>query len=197
MDKSDTPSRADTPAIDSPVEASAIDDLVAQLRSRVDERQRNGDYPEGLEQALDAHFRRIVFHRARAENATLDAAVSSFDSRSHFSRQEIAADSGVPGGEMLHKAINKVVARQRQDLLDQMSDFADAVRDVVHALADAVRDPSTHVHADIVGRIDAVLERLHSYESRPSSDDAAIGDLRRRIEDLERAVTTRDRSAGN
>ena len=40
----------------------STEELLAQLRARVEERRRRGDYPPGLEQDLESHFRRIVAH---------------------------------------------------------------------------------------------------------------------------------------
>ena len=54
-----------------PPTTPAIDELIAQVRARVAERRRTGYYPEGLEEDLDAHFRRIVSHRRGAQAETL------------------------------------------------------------------------------------------------------------------------------
>lgn len=174
---------------------SSVDDLVERLRSRVRERRSNGEYPDGLEEALDAHFRRIVFHRSRPHLGQLREAVATFDERLAARPRDVGADSGVPGGEMLHRVVNKAIARQRQALVDHMSDLADAMRDVVHVLVDAVQDPANHVHGDLVSRLDAILERLDSYERRPVEDAAAVGDLRRRVEVLEQALASQQASS--
>jgi hypothetical protein len=50
---------------------SAIDPLIEELRARVAERREAGFYPEGLEEQLDAHFKRIVAHRRAADMSSL------------------------------------------------------------------------------------------------------------------------------
>ena len=48
-----------------------IDPLVEMIRVRVAERRKAGLYPEGLEEELDAHFKRIVAHRHDPDLADL------------------------------------------------------------------------------------------------------------------------------
>ena len=157
-------------------EPAPIDDLIERLRARVDERRAAGEYPEGLEEQLDEHFRRIAFHRARVDTEKLHRAVQTFEERIDFAPHEIAIESGVPGGELLHKAINKAMNRQRQAVLEQCATFADAVRDVVRELASAIEDPKSHEHGDLEGRIDTLVERVAGAE---------LAELRRRVELLE------------
>ncbi|MGH9005885.1 MAG: hypothetical protein ACRDYV_22390, partial [Acidimicrobiia bacterium] len=40
-----------------------VDALVAELRAKVEERRRAGQYPPGLEDDLAAHFRRLLARR--------------------------------------------------------------------------------------------------------------------------------------
>jgi 2-polyprenyl-3-methyl-5-hydroxy-6-metoxy-1,4-benzoquinol methylase len=179
------------PAQPSQTSSTAIDDLITRLRTRVEERRANGEYPDGLEDELEAHFRRIVFHRSNAEVSQLQADVDSLDSHMVFTIGTVATDSDIPGGEILHKAMNKAVARTSQTIVDQVQELAIAVRRAIRTLAVAVQDPNTHVHADLIGHIDALAERLNSYERAPVDSDAAVGDLRRRLEALERAEYNR------
>lgn len=171
--------------------STAIDDLITRLRSRVEERRQNGEYPEGLEDELEAHFRRIVFHRNKAQVDQLQADVDSLDSHMKFTVGIAQADSDVPGGELIHRAMNKAVARTSQNILDQVEELAIAVRRAIRTLATTVQDPTSHVHSDLIGQLDAVLERLSSYERSPVDSAAAVGDLRRRVEQLERAEAAR------
>lgn len=146
----------------------AVDDLIERLHERVEERRAAGDYPDGLEEDLDQHFRRIAFHRTKADTTALDEAVAKLDASMDFSPRAIEIESSFPGGEMFHRALDKAMARQRQAMLEQMSEFAEVVRETVHVLADAVKNPQSHVHGDLVGRLDVILERLDRLEHNSS-----------------------------
>lgn len=171
--------------------STAIDDLVARLKSRVEERRAAGEYPEGLEEELEQHFQRIVFHRQKTQIDLLQTDIDALDSHMKFSVEDIPADSAMPGGEVIHKALTRALARTHTALTDQINEFAEAVRRAFITMAATVQDPTSHTHSDLTGHLDAVLERLTSYETSPVSNEAALGDLRRRIEQLEKAEEAR------
>ncbi len=173
-----------------PPTTPAIDELIAQVRARVAERRRTGFYPEGLEEDLDAHFRRIVSHRRGAQAETLRASLQELDAQSRFSASKIPTSTRFPGGDKLHAAIAKVTARQTEGVLQQVQGFADAVRATLRLLMDAYADPDEHL-TDLVAQLDAVWERLAAWERGPSDAHAAVGDLRRRVEALEAAEQAR------
>ncbi|GAC1318980.1 MAG: hypothetical protein NVSMB12_18120 [Acidimicrobiales bacterium] len=175
-----------------PPTPSAIDPLIEELRSRVAERRRAGFYPEGLEDELDAHFRRIVAHRRVSDLASLRSSLEVLDVRGAFGMDRISLGTTVPGGEKLHRGVGKLVARQTQGILEQVQEFADVVREALGKIADALEDPYGHVHTDIVGQLDAVWERLAAWERGPVDSAAAVADLRRRVEALESADRGRE-----
>lgn len=162
-----------------------IDEVMARLRAMVEERRRNGEYPDGLEHDLEQHFRRIVAYRASPEGADLAARLAELDRRAVFGADLIGVVSRAPGGAAVHRLVASLVARQTEGILIQVRSFADGVRDVLHVLADAVQSPHSHVHPDLVGPLDAVLERLAAYERGPVDSPAVVADLRRRVEELE------------
>ncbi|MEO7837245.1 MAG: class I SAM-dependent methyltransferase, partial [Acidimicrobiales bacterium] len=162
-----------------------MDDVVARLRAMVEERRRKGEYPDGLEHDLDQHFRRIVAYRASPAGGELDARLAELDVRAAFGADQIAAGSRAPGGAAVHRLVARLVARQTDGILAQLRDFADGVRPVLRSLAGAVQSPDSHVHTDVVGQLDAVLERLAGYERGPIESPATVADLRRRVEELE------------
>ena len=175
-----------------PSSQSAIDPLIEELRSRVAERRKSGFYPEGLEEELDAHFRRIVAHRRVSDLTSLRSSLDVLDVRGAFNTDRISLGTAVPGGERLHRSVGKVVARQTQGILEQVQEFADVVREALGKIADALEDPYGHVHTDMVGQLDAVWERLAAWERGPVESAAAVVDMRRRIEALEAAEQRRD-----
>lgn len=170
---------------DQPSPAPALDDVLARLRARVEQRRRSGAYPEGLEHDLEEHFRRIVAHRASPDFTDVRTRIAALDERARFGADRIHAQSQVRGGEALHKAVSKVVARQTQGVLDQVQVYADGVREVLVGIVAALEDPEGHVHADLVGQLDAVLERLAHCERRAVAAEAAMAELARRVEQLE------------
>jgi O-antigen chain-terminating methyltransferase len=166
---------------------SPVDHLVNELRIRVAERRKSGFYPEGLEQELEAHFRRVVAHRIHPDVDGLRSNIHVLEVRGMFSPDRIPVDTALPGGAVLHRAVSKLVSRQTQGILEQVQAFADVVREALTNVADALEDSDGHVHADLVGQLDAVFERLASYERGPIDSAASVGDLRRRVEALEAA----------
>lgn len=167
--------------------------LLRTLKERVEERRSRGDYPPGLEQDLDAHFRSIVRRgRAPYDPTTLPTLLAEVRRTAAFSPDEIAYDSSIPGGAAFHRAVAKVASRQTQGLLQQFQAFADATRDLLTHLVESVGNPSTHVHTDLLGQIDLALDRLSSYEATPEHPAVADAELRRRIELLEAIEERRD-----
>lgn len=165
-----------------------LDEVIARMQERVAERRRSGAYPEGLESDLEEHFRRIVAHRASPDFTDVRARIAALDGRSRFGLDRIPATSQRPGGQAFHAAVAKVVARQTAGVLDQVQEYADAVRDVLVGVVAALEDPEGHVHADLVGQLDAVLERLAAAERRAVAAEAALAALAGRVEALEAAA---------
>ena len=176
---------------DRPGDAPDVDALVEQLRITVEQRRADGQYPAGLEDDLEAHFRRIVSHRLVPDTSALDAALDRLASLPGLSRSRIPRDSGMPGGEFAHRALGKVVSRQTQGVLEQVQELSLALQDAVRALATAVRQPNTHVHPDLVGQVDALQERLTALERSPLDSPAALAELGRRLERLEATEAAR------
>ncbi len=174
--------------MDEPEAVPDLDDVVARLQARVEERRRSGAYPPGLEQTLEDHFRRIVAHRATPDFTGLRARIAALEIRARFDAGAIHAQSQRPGGEVLHKAVSRLIARQTQGVLDQVQRYADGMRDVLGGVADSLEDP-VHVHADLVEQLDAVLERLAAAERRAPAAEAALAALAARVEQLEASST--------
>jgi SAM-dependent methyltransferase len=169
-----------------------VDQLVDELQQRIEARRRDGTYPSDLEDALDAHFQRVMAHRGGFGIADVQARLAELSARSAFGRDHIQLTSRMPGGSAIHRAVGAAVSRQIDGTLQQMRDFADAVRDVLTAMVAVLDDPSGHVHADLVGQVDALFEQFGALERGPAGSDAAIADLRRRIDALEAAERRRE-----
>lgn len=166
-----------------------LDALLTQIRQRAEERRQAGEYPPGLEHDLDVHFRHIVEHRPVRDLDSLHAAMADFESRLTFDPAGIPVGSRMPGGELLHRTVSKVITRQAGWLAQQLQDFAESVRVVLWKMVQTLDSP-THVHAELTAELDAVLDRLAFYERAPA-DAAMLGSILRRLEALEAAEAQR------
>lgn len=138
-----------------------IDALVAQLRAKVEQRRRSGFYPPGLEEDLSLHAARVIHHQTGSRpqpdlRSHLDAVAAALP----FDAGRIPAVSGVPGGELIHRTVAKVVIRQTEGALQEVEAFARPVRDALVAIVDAFERLAESVRVDI----DALYERQAAQE---------------------------------
>lgn len=166
----------------------SIDSLVQQLKQRVAERQRAGEYPDRLVEDLDAHFERIAVHRLPAYNLdVLRDKLLALDVAGAFNPNEISYETRIPGGSLIHRLLAKIVRRQTEGVLAQTQRHANAVRDALWEVITALETPASHSHLDLVGEIDAIYEKLATYER--AHGHTTVEGLTRRVEALEtRAV---------
>lgn len=165
-----------------------LESLLADLRATVAERRARGEFPEGLEEELDQHFRRIA--AARRVPTSLDplrAQIDALLAASRFSAARIPTDSAAPGGAALHRSLSRLFARQAEGILQQVQEFADRTREALSGLVDLLGDANTHVHEELAGLVDAHTEILSARERFPSEPAGRLDDLTRRLERLERA----------
>lgn len=181
----------DAAADAAPDAAADVDALVERLRETVEERRREGRYPAGLEEDLDAHFRRLAVHRTEPDLSALEAVLAGLAGLPGLSLDRIPASSEVPGGAALHRALARVTARQIQGVLEQVGEQLSALHGAVRELAAALRLPDTHIHPDLVGQVDVVQERLSALERQPVGSPAGLAELGRRLEALEAAEARR------
>lgn len=145
--------------------AGEVDDLLAQLKARVEARRRSGEYPPGLEEEMSAHFQRILHQRREAHPLPdllrpLHAAAQALP----LQASRIPADSGLPGGQAVHKAIAKIVGRQTQGILQQVQAFAQPVYSALEALTRAVEELNRVLQVDVAQSLDAIYERQAAQE---------------------------------
>jgi SAM-dependent methyltransferase len=169
----------------------SVDEIVTRLKARVEERRRTGFYPAGLEADLDAHFKRVAFHPPERDFERLHGHLETLDHRSAFSISNIPLESETPGAAAIHRVVARVVGRQTQGILEQVQAFADAVRDALHDIVDELSHTDGHIHPDLLGQVDAIFERLATFERGPADAPSAISDLRRRLDVLEAAEARR------
>lgn len=142
-----------------------IDELVARLRERVEARRQSGAYPAQLEEEMTAHFRRILHQRREARPLPdVQEAVRAAGQALPLQASRIPLSSGLPGGQVVHKTVAKVVGRQTQGIMQQVQAFAQPVQAALEALAAAVSELSRTVGVDIAQSLDALYERQATQE---------------------------------
>jgi SAM-dependent methyltransferase len=153
-----------------------VDELVAELRARVEERRRSGAYPPGLEKDLAQHFRRILRRRVEPPpSRDLQAPIRAAERALPLEAARIPTDSTFPGGVALHRAIARVVGRQTQGALEQVQAFAQPVCEALATLAAAIGDLSQELHGDVAGHIDGIYERLAAQDRTLALTGDALG----------------------
>lgn len=170
----------------------SVEDLIERLRARVVERTEQGMYPPELDAELDDHFLRISAHRpAPYDDAELRRLLGALDQAMGFSPANIRYESGMPGGPALHRAVGKAVSRQTAGILEQMHRFAEALRAVLVELTTVVEHPNAHVHVELLGQVDSVMERMARLDRVPQDNSLGLADIRERLERLEAAEAKR------
>jgi hypothetical protein len=144
--------------------------VVAELRTRVEQRRQAGLYPPDLEERMAEHFRRITAHRVTPDLSPLYDAIEDLQRRLDMRMERTPVESSHAAGAAVHKTLAKLQARQITGALEQVREFGDAVLRVVTLLTAALSDANSHVHRDLVGQIDAALERLSLYERVPPQE---------------------------
>lgn len=136
---------------------TSSDDLVAELRARVEERRRRGLYPEGLEDQLDLHFHHIAVRGVRDRLERLRVALEEADAAGRaLAAQRIETSSEWWGGAIVHRAVARLVHRQVDGAVAQVRGYAEALAEAHRALLLA--------HADLVSRVDALSDRFQDIE---------------------------------
>ncbi len=161
-DQSNPSTSGSTPEAEAHVD---VDALVAQLRARVEERRRAGEYPPGLEDDLAEHFQRILRQRgASPPSFDLQGQLEALRASLPLERARIAVDSDLPGGQALHRAVAKAVGRQTEGVLQQVQGFAQPATDLLASLVATVESLKDEIRTGLIPQVDAVLERQATQE---------------------------------
>ena len=162
-----------------------MEQLLQQIRDRVEERRTAGLYPPGLEQQLEREFAEIMSSTNRRYFASKDlqSQLRYLEDAFVGLSGQVSPRSRFPGVSLLHRLIAKVTKRQIFGLTSQVRDVQSQVIVVLKMLGEfaesqeaadsrVVRELSKHV-IDRVAVVDhlAILTveleaRLHALESR-------------------------------
>lgn len=139
-----------------------IDTVVAELKERIADRQRAGDYPEGMEQQLESEFAAMMRAVDRSEIDTEH--LNHLVTVAGDAVNRVAADAGVtsrvPGGSQAHAAAARLVRRHTGPLAESVRALGNTV---VEALEESRRLFDAQRSADERQLLDAlagVLDRL-------------------------------------
>lgn len=140
----------------------STEELVAELRARVEAKRAEGLYPEGLEDDLDLHFHHIAVRGVRDRLERLRVALEEADEVGRaLTAAQIGFGSERPGGRAVHRLIAKLVGRQVEGSLAQVRRYADALAEAHRALLLAQADLASHVD-DLRDRLAALEEQTPS-----------------------------------
>jgi hypothetical protein len=162
-----------------------LESLIERLKALVEERRERGEYPPSLEQELNAHFEWIAALRSGGSleepRRIFEERLEALKSASNTPSLPAEVESRVPGGRFAHRIIRKLTARQQRALSDQVQQLADATYSAFEAMDRSERG----IIEQIFGELDALIERMLSYERAPTGSGLAERELHRRIERLE------------
>lgn len=164
-------------------DAPGLDALIAELRARVQQRRDDGVYPAELEEALDAHFERLVGGRPVGSPAVLEQLqrVLGELERFHFTRAAIDPSSELPGGRFLHRLIGKAVSRQVSGVLEQAQEHARLTQRALALIAELATSIADEYDSRVVQHLDDLHVRLAEAERAIVDGDGRREELARRV----------------
>lgn len=97
------------------------EEVLEELRRRVNVRRQEGKYPPGLEEQLEAEFAAIleVVHRGEDEIGHIAQLISEVRGEISALNGVVTTQSRILGGSLFHRLIRRLVARQTQGVAQQ------------------------------------------------------------------------------
>lgn len=173
-----------------PHAAVDLERLVDDLKQRLEERRRSGQYPPELEDQMDEHARQFAAHRMPSDRlAPLRQAVEAVAAARGIHREQIEPSSSVPLGSHVHRVADKLQRRQVDSLVAQVWAFAAAVTEALERSVGVLEHPP-HEYGAVLEQLDAILERISALEAG-NALGGAVGSLIDRVERLEAAERDR------
>ena len=161
---------------ENPTSTDVVQAALSRIQTRISERRASGDYPVGLEDELDRHYRQVsdTLHGTSAALRDATAAVHRVRATSGFAAERISYASAVPIGAVAHRVVGKATLRQTQGVLQQIQEFSSATRDALEACLEALRDDAMHTHPQLERRLAYFADKLGSFEAA-RDELAALG----------------------
>jgi hypothetical protein len=162
-----------------PADDDQIEAAIARVRERVAARRRLGEYPDGMEDQLDRHYRELVagLTTEHAQVKRLHDSVRQLDELPPFGRDRIQYSSRSPVGRVFHRAWGKLSSRQTEGILEQLRSFSAVSTRVADRMAEVVETLALHGHPDTERRIATLADRLALLEDVAARLDRIEGQL--------------------
>ena len=150
------------------------EELMIHIKERVSERRKKGDYPVGLEQQLDRHYREILkgFKLESENNGDLQAELQNLRGSIFFTPDLIETWSKNPFKRVIHRLIAKLTIRQTRGILNQFQQYARSMEEIIIQVLDnqevtskrGTKVTQESQKSDTERRLSAVLDRLTEIE---------------------------------
>jgi hypothetical protein len=141
-----------------------LEKVLDELRQKVQQRRDSGELPAQLEHDLDVHFRTIS-PRLGTRPKIARHLLADLEEAIKFDRRRIDTSSKAPGGSAVHKLVAKLVARQTDGILEQMSEFARVTRSLMVSIVEVLESLSIEVNREIEGQIQVLMEKAAETEA--------------------------------
>lgn len=162
-----------------------LEELLSEIRQRVEQRRQNGQYPDGLEQDLDIQFGQLI--KQKPPLFDFDPLAKSLEKLKQLSRigYQSIVESAIPGGSSLHNMVSRLIERHFHITIDQINTHFDALYEVLDQILLVFQEKTSSQYNDIRADLNIVLQRLAAYERSPEASAGGVAELSRRIEQIE------------
>jgi 2-polyprenyl-3-methyl-5-hydroxy-6-metoxy-1,4-benzoquinol methylase len=160
-----------------------LDTVIAELKARIQERRRAGDYPEDLEETLDEHFDRLVGVRPRstpALHSELQAALREMSTQ-QFTRARIDPSSNLPAGSFVHRAMGRALSRQVDGVLRQIEEQNLLVTRAIALLGEIAATIGNEFDTKVLQQLDDLQVRLAEQARDVTRLEFGVAETRERI----------------
>ena len=160
-----------------------LDIVIAELKARIEERRRAGEYPEDLEETLDEHFDRLVGVRPRstpALHSELQAALRELSTQ-RFTRARIDPSSNLPAGSFVHRAMGRALSRQVDGVLRQIEEQNLLVTRAIALLGEIAATIGNEFDTKVLQQLDDLQVRLAEQARDVTRLEFGMAETRERI----------------
>lgn len=160
-----------------------LDSVIAELKGRIEERRRSGEYPDDLEATLDEHFDRLVGVRPRSSPALHDELQAGLRELNQvaFSRARIDPASRLPGGRFVHRAMSRALSRQIDGVLSQIEQQSWLVTHTIALLGEIASTIGNEFDTKVLQQLDDLQVRLAEQVREVNRLEYQVAETRERI----------------
>ena len=153
-----------------------VADALRRISETIEKRRLSGDYPEGLEDQLDRHYRQILkgFDVDDTEMQSLQGALHHLRSTANFNASHIESWSPNPLKRLLHRLFAKLTVRQTRGVLLQIEQYTDALDNLLSQMIENTQEATSaeqgqglfNNRSDLERRLSTALDRLNLLEEK-------------------------------